>query len=298
MRNNELPLEVVCALKSEQDIISKQIYKEKLPVKMAPYEDGTFSIEIPLNQDFIIEIRLDQKFKLSVSFYQSVDDYDRSLHQIVPIKQFVPQSVLNLGHYSRGSYILNTSESISAPAISAMRVLLSERRSLIKMCHVSSCYTRDGQLKKKLLYWTTKATLLSIEKKSEGGHIVTGIPKSKQGIYDALPGIHGSNGTYAEHTTYFWALTYRVKYLAYEWRVCDILIEDINDYIIGELKPRLGWEKISPQRLERLNKCIKGKQLTVITHDMDVAPGYRSFYPENSNDKWNDFLNDCFKDID
>lgn len=297
MRNNELPLEVVYALESERDIISKQIYKEKLPATLTPDEDGTFIIEIPLNRDFFIEISLDKKFKLSVSFYQSVEDYDRLCHQIVPKKHFVPQSVLNLGQYSKGSYILNTKDSISEPAISAIRVLVSERRSLIKMCHVSSCYTRDGQLKKKSLYWPTEATLLSIDKKSEGGHIVTGIPKSKQAFYDALPGIHGSNGTYAEHTTYYWALTYRVKYLAYEWRVSGVLFEDINDYITNELKPRLGWERISPQRLERLNKCIKGRKLKVITRDVDEAPGARSFFPENSNDRWNEFLNDCFNGL-
>ena len=163
------------------------------------------------------------------------------------------------------------------------------------MCHVSSCYTRDGQLKKKYTSWETEATLLSIWK-VEWGHGVTGISKSEQPLYEALPGIHGSNGTYAGYTITSWTLYYRVKRHANEWFESNVLFEDISNYMVHELKTRLGWKKISPQRLERLNRCINGKKLTVITHEMDKDYIDRSFTPKDNNN-WNDFLNDCFQEL-
>ena len=212
----------------------------------------------------------------------------------MPIKKYVPQSILSLGRYRDGSYLLDLNNSISEPFISAIRLLISDRFSLIKMCQASSCYDREGKLKKKFDSWRTEATLLSISKETLLVHVTTGISKTRQPSYDALSGVQGSNGTYVENASPYWALTYRVRRLAYEVDKSETQIIDIHDYITNELMPRLGWERISADRLEILNKCIKGKRITVITRDMEQTPGSRSFYPVNCK-SWNDFLNDFFK---
>lgn len=143
--------------------------------------------------------------------------------------------------------------------------------------------------------WKTDATLISITKELPLQHIVSGISKSRQTYYDACPGIHGSNGTYAENVNSYWCLNYKVKRLAYEVNETQRLSIDIHDYITGELMPSLGWNRITANRLELINKCIKGKKVTVITRDMGEAPIYREFNPENSS--WKDFLNECFKEL-
>ncbi len=150
-------------------------------------------------------------------------------------------------------------------------------------------------MKGKYLSWKTTAKLISITKELPIQHIVSGISRSQQRFYDSYPGIHGSNGTYAENVYPYWCLNYRVKRLAYEVDESQKLSVDINDYITKEFMPSLGWNRITTNRLDLINKCIKGKKVAVVTHDMEEAPIYRVFYPENSS--WNNFLNDCFKEI-
>lgn len=150
-------------------------------------------------------------------------------------------------------------------------------------------------MKGKHLSWKTIAILISITKELPIQHIVSGIPKSKQSFYDATSTFHGSNGTYAENINPYWCLNYRVKRLAYEVDESQVLSIDIHDYITGEFMPSMGWNRITANRLELINKSIKGKKVAVVTHDMEEAPIYRDFYPENSS--WNNFLNDCFKEL-
>lgn len=296
MNREQYLLELGLILEPERKKISDTILKEKLPVKMVPRDYGTFSIDYYLDSLFIVELELDIKCVSRVSFHQLIEDNygNQSRIQIMPLKKYVPQSLLNMGRYRDGSYLLNLDNSISEPFISAIKLLVTEKSSLIKMCHASSCYDSDGKLKKKFDSWRTEATLLSISKETPLIHVTTGISKTQQPCYDALSGVQGSNGTYVENASPYWALTYRVRRLAYEVDKSETQIIDIHDYITNELMPRLGWERISADRLEILNKCIKGKRITVITRDMEQTPGSRSFYPVNCK-SWNDFLNDFFK---
>ena len=79
----------------------------------------------------------------------------------------------------------------------------------------------------------------------------------------------------------YWCLSYKVKRLAYmKLMRLQRLSIDIHNYITGELMPSLGWNRITANRLELINKCIKGKKVSVITHDMGEAPIYREFNPE------------------
>ena len=299
MSKYEFPSEVVTFLESERKKILDYITKEKVPIKRILGDSGTFSIEYILDSHFMVLLELDAKFVARVNFHQLIENNygDQSYIQIMPIKKYVPQSVLNLGRYRDGSYLLNLDNSISEPFISAIKLLVTEKRSLIQMCHASSCYDCNGKLKKKFKSWRTEAILLSIKKEMPLVHMVTGISKSQQAHYDALPGVHGSNGTYVENANPYWVLTYRVKRLAFEVDQSVNLTIDVHDYITNELMPNLGWERISENRLNHLNKCIKGTRTSVITHDMEEAPIFRSFYPENSKDSWNEFLNDCFKEL-
>ena len=299
MSKYEFPSEVVTFLESERKKILDYITKEKVPIKRILGDFGTFSIEYILDSHFMVILELDAKLVARVNFHQLIENNygDQSYIQIMPIKKYVPKSVLNLGRYRDGSYLLNLDNSINEPFISAITLLVTEKRSLIKMCHASSCYDRNGKLKEKFKSWRTEAILLSIKKEMPLVHMVTGISKSQQAHYDALPGVHGSNGTYVENANPYWVLTYRVKRLAFEVDQSVNLTIDVHDYITNELMPNLGWERISENRLNHLNKCIKGTRTSVITHDMEEAPIFRSFYPENSKDSWNEFLNDCFKEL-
>lgn len=297
MSKYELPLDVVAFLESERKKIIDHIIKEKIPVKRIIGDSGTFSIEYILDPHFMAILELDAKLMARVNFHQLIEDnYGYNTYiQIMPIKKYVPQSVLNLGRYRDGSYLLNLDDSICEPFISAIKLLVTEKRSLIQMCHASSCYDRNGKLKEKFKSWRSEAILLSIKKEMPLVHMVTGISKSQQPQYDAFPGVHGSNGTYVENTNPYWALTYRVKRLAFEVDQSANLTIDVHDYMTNELMPKLGWERISENRLNHLNRCIKGKRTSVITYDMEEAPIFRSFYPENSKNSWNEFLNDCFR---
>jgi len=150
-------------------------------------------------------------------------------------------------------------------------------------------------MKGKHLSWKTRATLISITKEMPIQHIVSGISKSQQSYYDASSTLHGSNGTYAENVNPYWCLNFRVKRLAYEVNESQKLSIEIHDYITKEFMPSLGWNRITANRLDLINNCIKGKKVEVVTHDMEEAPIYRVFSPENSS--WNDFLNNCFIEL-
>ena len=299
MNKEQYLLELGSILEPEHKIISDTILKEGWSVRMNLHDYGTFSIDYWLDAYFMAELELDAKLVARVGFYQLIADFygTKSRIQIMPIKKYVPQSILSLGRYRDGSYLLDLNNSISEPFISAIRLLISDRFSLIKMCQASSCYDREGKLKKKFDSWRTEATLLSISKETPLVHVTTGISKTRQPSYDALSGVQGSNGTYVENASPYWALTYRVRRLAYEVDKSETQIIDIHDYITNELMPRLGWERITSDRLELLNNCIRKKRVAVITRDMDQTPGSRFFFPENSNDCWSDFLNDCFKEL-
>lgn len=153
MDREQYLLELGLILEPERKIISDTILKEKLPVRMNLYNYGMFSIDYFMDDHFMIELEFVTKMEARVSFYQSFEDNHgcQSRIQIMPIKKHVPQNVLKLGHYRDGSYLLNLDNSISESFISAIRQLVAEKSSLIKMCQDSSCYDRDGHLKKSSL---------------------------------------------------------------------------------------------------------------------------------------------------
>ncbi|MBQ2490889.1 MAG: hypothetical protein II539_04265, partial [Muribaculaceae bacterium] len=114
IEREQLLLELRMQLEPELDIISEQILKENLTAKLSYRSNEIFLIEIPLNRVFLTEIKLDDRIRTSVSFYQIIEDkYGYvSRVQISPNKKYVPQDILNLGRYYNGSYFLDINDSL------------------------------------------------------------------------------------------------------------------------------------------------------------------------------------------
>lgn len=250
---------------------------------------GCYVAEISLNND------------LRLQFYQQISDrYDRNtLYKIMPIKKYVPEFLFTIGKYNNGGFVLPLTSltDFSTVIIKVVDFILGYQSSLMSFCEKSSNLNSDRSEKKKFKSWKTDATLCKISKEMPIQRMYQGISQQKQASYDNSPFLHGSDGTYVENVNPFWELKFKVKRLAYEVDSPQILTLDIHDYITKVLMPKLEWGKITENRLEQINNLIKDKTLKVVTFDMEEAPLYRKFVPEDYNNNWNAVMDDILSKL-
>lgn len=259
------------------------------------------SVYIPIDNDFRAEIYfkfLEFKESYDVKYYLEFEQKlnNGSFIGIMPKKFLVPQEIIDNCKYRAGRYSIVKGGSVLGAGENIIRIVLNNIDAISEMCKASTCWRPDGTLKYNLKDWKTEATLLEIKKEMPVVRMVSGIKKDRQPYYDNAPGIHGSNGTYAEYANPEWILKYRVKRLGIEIDSSEIMIEPIHNYIEEKLKPRLDWGRITEQRLEKINELIHNKKLEIITYDMNEAPIYRNFKPLNFNN-WEEALNHFLRDL-
>ena len=245
------------------------------------------NINIPLDEYFTAKIvfRSSINNNFFMDFYfcfmqKCVDDYNNHLAwiQIVPLKRYVPDAILALGSYFKGRYNI-VGNSISASGEHVIHQIYSNKAALSSMCKKSTCWDMHGNLKSKFTDWKSEAISLVISKEFPPCRIVTGIKKDQQVHYDNSYGLHGSNGTYVENVNQTWCLVFKVKRIGIEVDTSADFIIDIHKYITKKLMSKLGWGKITKERLEFLNNILKNKTLKVICRDLSIAPIYRNFVP-------------------
>lgn len=112
-------------------------------------------------------------------------------------------------------------------------------------------------------YWITKARIVCLDKVYPYGTLVTGIPREKQIYYDNDRRCSGGNGTYRILTGKFWEMTYCVYRPGPGRHEPVTYCLDVHEYFSQTLRLRLGWNRISPKRLDRIKELIVGKKIAV-----------------------------------
>lgn len=288
------------AFGDEREKVLLELRKRNLETSLTAkknYDSFVYYIRLDL-EPYVAEISL--KNELRLEFYQKISEYDNNtLYSIMPNKEYVPNFIIQNGKYNSGGYVFKLSQltDFSTIIIKMVDLIRQNQSSLISFCNKSTNLNPDGTKKREFDSWKTDAKIIKISKEMPIRRMIQGISKHKQSSYDNSPFLHGSNGTYIENTNAFWYLTFKVKRLAYEVDKPEYLTVNIHNYITSKLMPKLGWEKLTVNRLAKVNDIIKNKPLKVVTYDMDEPPIYREFIPDDSKSNWDSVLNELLSQI-
>ena len=301
MNNNALVNNQIWeAFGEEREKVLLELRKRNLETSLTAkknYDCFLYYIRLDL-EPYVAEISL--KDELRLEFYQKISDYDNNtLYSIMPKKEYVPNFIIQNGKYQSGGYVFKLAKltDISKIIIKMIDLIRQNQSALISFCNNSTNWNPDGTKKRKFDSWKTDAKIIKISKEMPIQRMIQGVSKQEQSSYDNSPFLHGSNGTYKENTNPIWCLTFKVKRLAYEVDKPEYLTLNIHNYITSILLPKLGWEKITVNRLEKVNDMIKNKPLKVVTYDMDQDPIYREFIPDDSKSNWDSVLNELLSQI-
>ena len=301
MNNNALVNNQIWeAFGEEREKVLLELRKRNLETSLTAkkkYESFDYYIELDL-EPYVAKISYENELRLE--FYQKISDYDNNtLYSIMPKKEYVPNFIIQNGKYQSGGYVFKLAKltDISKIIIKMIDLIRQNQSALISFCNNSTNWNPDGTKKRKFDSWKTDAKIIKISKEMPIQRMIQGISKQEQSSYDNSPFLHGSNGTYIENTNPIWCLTFKVKRLAYEVDKPEYLTLNIHNYITSILMPKLGWEKITVNRLEKVNDMIKNKPLKVVTYDMDQDPIYREFIPDDSKSNWDSVLNELLSQI-
>lgn len=287
-------------LREEREKVLLELSKRNLETSLtAEKNNDSFLYFIRLDlEPYVAEISL--KNELRLEFYQKISKYDDyTLYSIMPKKEYVPDFIIQNGEYHCGGYVFELAQltDFSTIIIKLVDLIMQNQSLLISFCNNSTNWNPDGTKKREFDSWKTDAKIIKISKEMPIRRMFQGIPKQEQSSYDNSPFLHGSNGTYVENTNASWYLTFRVKRLAYEVDKPECFTIDIHQYITSKLMPKLGWEKITANRLTKVNDMIKNKPLKVVTYDMDKPPIHREFIPYGSNSSWDSILDELLSQI-
>lgn len=147
---------------------------------------------------------------------------------------------------------------------------------------------KESENKNRRTTWRTKGRKLSLTKEMPIVRVYHA-KKDNQYGWDNSPFFHGSNGTYAENTNPFWSLNIKIIRPSYEVPEPLRTNIDVHDYITKTLMPKLGWERITQNRLDWLNEILEGLVVELETSDINEAALYRTFLPIGFK-SWGDYL--------
>lgn len=141
---------------------------------------------------------------------------------------------------------------------------------------------------KKHQSWKSKGRIWYISKEEPLRHMYHA-KKGGQDFWNNSPFVHGSNGTYVENVNPTWTLAFKVNRPSYEVTESINYSVDIHDFITQTLMPKLGWERMTQSRLDRLNEILSGLAVELETADTDKAALYRDFLPVGFTN-WDEYL--------
>lgn len=146
--------------------------------------------------------------------------------------------------------------------------------------------------------WLTKARIVRLHKVYPSGTLIQGIPMDQQSYYDFNPRYVGGCGTYRLLTGTTWEMLYCVYSPGPGYREHLTYRLDVHQYITEVLQPRLGWKHISPQRLERIEKLLVGKKVTLTSNKwLSYGEIGDDFIPDGYN-TWNEYFEEIFCDLE
>lgn len=255
-------------------------------------KDKNIIINVEISELFFAEICYKWgSLTLNISFSQRIKDrYDNiSFFNVVVRWKIIPDWLKNETKYYHGHFEKDVSlNNLIDTVLDTAKELHDKKVDIISFCRASSNIDDKGNLIVRHKNWKTKGKLESITKETPLLHVYHA-KKTEQDKWDSSPYFHGSNGTYVENAIMYWCLNLKIKRPSYEVPHPIPYSVEIHNYITQTLMPKLGWERITQDRLKKLNNIIEGKTLELETTDTDQAALNREFKPVGFKD-WNDYL--------
>ena len=145
--------------------------------------------------------------------------------------------------------------------------------------------------------WVSKARIVCLHKVYPLGTLVSSIPQDQQPFYDFNPHYSGGCGTYRLLTGQTWEMLYCVYNPGPGEHTQMTYRQDVHQYMTEVLQPRLGWKRISSQRLESIKKFLVGKKiLLTATEHLYHGENAQEFIPEGYK-SWDNYFDVIFKDL-
>jgi hypothetical protein len=237
------------------------------------------------------EILYEWRNQITITFFQ----YGKAVYgqaprfEIVLRRKLLPAWLLSRARPFRGGLTREvTLENWVDTIIDTINVLKTHDNELSAICKASSHMDESGKTILKYPSWKTRGRILSIKKELPPVQVFHA-KKEEQTYLDNAPGIHGSNGTYVENANPFWSLNIQIKRASFE--VTDPIRTniDVHEYITKSLMPKLGWGRITQDRLDLLNKILSGTVMELETSDTNETALYRKLLPIGYT-SWDDYL--------
>lgn len=247
--------------------------------------------------DIAVEFTYAWENEIRITFYQIIkEQYGEKMIRIILNNKYDNTLCDNIGKKAKG-YFARKEEKDNwiKDMMEIINFITDSIDKVYIVCHKSSNFNKDGTEKRHFVEWRSSCQLLRLCKEMPIQHIYHANKDNQAGL-DNSPWVHGSNGTYVENVNPFWTLYIKIKRPSYEVpKPCQINL-DVHDYITKRLMPKLGWGKISSNRLEVLNNIIENKFVNVVTNDTSEAALYRNFHPIGYN-SWDEYLDELFSSI-
>lgn len=255
-------------------------------------KDNPQLVEVNLSDQFLAMISFHWRPSIIIKFAQYINDCygNKTKAEVVISWKAVPEWLKQSSKYVRGHFEKEvTPENWIDVIMDTASELKQHMEEVVSLCQKSSNIDENGNVKKKYQSWKTKGRIISITKEMPVVYVYHA-KKDRQSVWDNSPYFHGSNGTYVENANPYWSLNIKIKRPSYE--VPDPIRTniDIHEYVTKSLMIKLGWERITQNRLNWLNEIISGTEMELETTDTDEAALYRTFTPIGFK-TWDDYLN-------
>lgn len=264
---------------------------EEIRLSYIEYKGESFGIVVNLG-DYAIYINHKLFHEIWICVRHVIIRRDTEVHPIFPKADDLSPLIGEKLRFVKGSYVFDSSfETLYKDFEKVLSNLRKNYSALIPILDSSTLRFPDGTMKVRRKSWKSPARIKGIYQKSNRDFI-QGIKKSDQPTYDNMPGLFGSNGTYAGYEEKYYVL--RIKILRpsqenYKPFVFDV---DIESFIREYLRPKLHRERMSSNLRDEINKKLAKQKIDAITHEFDEDGAVSidaTYLPVNSK-SWEEFL--------
>lgn len=254
-------------------------------------EDNTQIVDVRISEQFFASISYKWRTTIRIVFNKTIPDGfgGETINEVIVRWKVVPEWLKEGTKFVRGHFEKDvTLEDWIETVIETAHALKDHSKDVVSFCRMSSNTDSMGNVIMKYKSWKTKGKILSLTKTMPVAEVFHA-KESDQEVWDHMPGVHGKNGTYVDNASPFWSLNIQIKRASFE--VTDPIRTniDVHEYITKSLMPKLGWGRITQDRLDLLNKILSGTVMELETSDTNEAALYRKFLPIGYT-SWDDYL--------
>lgn len=223
----------------------------------------------------------------TMMYFTSSEDTRQRTRRFMIKRETVPSDLQVFARTRSNYHFLPVSLSDWAEEmISTVSAVRSNPEAFLRMCRLSCPFNEDGTHKFKS--WKNFAKVRIT--REENNPVVQGL---KGGEVPSGSHVVGGNGSFRVFNKGEYGIEYTVERIAGEEPRRGVPhFVGADEYLRG-LMTRLGRQRMP---YDMLNSKLP-QRLEVITYDMNLDPYQREFVPVGYSESWQQFLEECFKDL-